>query len=198
MSLLRLSVVPPSVSVRLCPPPLRRPTTTPSALRLRISAAYNPTPYTDRLISAASYTLPLLNGVSYGRFLLSQSPSLSSLFSPLLPLLSLYRSVPYASFLAFFALYLAVARNPSLSRFARFNAMQALMLDVGLVLPQLLIRIVGNPGRPGGIVYKLMVMGHNAVFVFIVMCFIYSFVCSVLGKTPYLPLVADAAGRQMP
>lgn len=73
--------------------------------------------------------------------------------------------------------------------------MQALVLDVLLVLPLLLQRIF-SPGQ-SGLGFKLMVMGHNAVFVFVVLCFVYSLGCSILGRTPYLPFVADAAGRQI-
>lgn len=113
---------------------------------------------------------------------------------PLLPLLSLYHSFPYASFVTFFGLYLGVVRNPSLSRYARFNALQALVLDVLLVVPVLLQRIF-TPGR-SGIGLKFTAWLHSGLFVFVVACFVYGLVSSVLGKTPYLPLVADAAGRQ--
>ncbi|KAB1203406.1 Protein TIC 20-II, chloroplastic [Morella rubra] len=154
--------------------------------------SYNPTPATDRLISAVAYTLPFFNSLQYGRFLFHQYPSLGSLFDPLLPLLSLYRSIPYSSFVAFFALYLGVVRNPRLSRYVRFNAMQAVTLDVLLVLPLLLQRVL-SPGR-AGVGFKIMLWVHNVLFVFSVFCFVYSVVCCVLGKTPYLPFVADAAG----
>ncbi|GMP21779.1 hypothetical protein CsSME_00000067 [Camellia sinensis var. sinensis] len=213
--LLRLSLLPPptspskkpssssaNITARL-PHPLR-PTVPISLPRLTppppptvrsISMSYNPTPATDRLISAVAYFLPFFNGLHYGRFVFAQYPTLGAAFEPILPLLSLYRSVPYASFVAFFALYLGVVRNPSLSRYVRFNAMQAVVLDVLLVIPLLLQRIF-NPGR-AGIGYKIMVMSHNAIFVFIVFCFVYSLVYSILGRTPYLPFVADAAGRQL-
>ncbi|XP_062144203.1 protein TIC 20-II, chloroplastic [Alnus glutinosa] len=157
--------------------------------------SYNPTPATDRLISAVSYTLPFFNSLQYGRFLFLQYPPLGSLFDPLLPLLSLYRSIPYSSFVAFFALYLGVVRNPSFSRYVRFNSMQAVTLDVLLVLPLLLQRVL-SPGR-SGVGFRVMVWGHNVLFVFSVLCFVYSFVSCVLGRTPYLPFVADAAGRQI-
>ncbi|KAK6911748.1 Chloroplast protein import component Tic20 [Dillenia turbinata] len=163
-----------------------------------ISMSHNTVPATDRLISAVSYCLPFFNGLQYGRFLLSQYPTLSLFFEPVLPLLNLYRSIPYASFVAFFALYLGIVRNPNLSRYVRFNSMQALVLDVLLVVPLLAQRILmGSSGRPGGLGFKLMVMGHNALFVFIVFCFLYSLGYCVLGRTPYLPFVADAAGRQL-
>ncbi|CAN1262189.1 Protein TIC 20-II, chloroplastic [Linum perenne] len=154
------------------------------------------TPATDRLISALAYTLPFFNSLQYGRFLFAQFPSVSALLlEPILPLLSLYRSLPYASFVAFFGIYLGVVRNKYFSDYARFNAMQALTLDVLLVLPLLLGRIF-SPGR-SGLGLKLMVWGHNAVFIFTYLCFAYGLVSSVLGKTPFLPFVADAARRQM-
>ncbi|KAI6684349.1 hypothetical protein NL676_030262 [Syzygium grande] len=135
--------LPPSLSLE---PRRQRAPRPPAAAAARMS--YNPTPATDRLISAAAYTLPFFNSLQYGRFLFLKYPSLSFLFDPLLPLLSLYKSVPYASFVAFFALYLGVVRNPSFSHYVRFNAMQAVTLDVLLVLPLLLQRIF-NPGRAG-------------------------------------------------
>ncbi|CAK9145457.1 unnamed protein product [Ilex paraguariensis] len=160
-----------------------------------ISASSTTVPATDRLISAVAYFLPFFNGLQYGRFLFAQYPSLAVPLQPIMPIFSLYRSIPYASFVSFFALYLGVVRNPIFSRYVRFNALQAVVLDVLLVVP-LLIQRIFNPGR-GGLGFKLMVMGHNALFVFVVLCFVYSLVCTILGKTPYLPFVAEAAGRQL-
>ncbi|XP_065876252.1 protein TIC 20-II, chloroplastic [Euphorbia lathyris] len=181
-------------------PPLPLPLKSPSNVRFSHKSAttrmsYNPTPATDRLISAVAYTLPFFNSLQYGRFLFTQYPALGVLFDPIIPLLSLYRSIPYASFVAFFALYLGVVRNPSFNQYVRFNSMQAVTLDVLLVVPLLLTRIF-SPG-PRGLGFKLMVWGHNAVFLFSCFCFVYALVSSILGKTPYLPFVGEAAGRQI-
>lgn len=73
--------------------------------------------------------------------------------------------------------------------------MQAVTLDVLLVVPLLLTRIL-SPGR-GGLGYSLMIWGHNVVFLFSCICFVYGVVSCILGRTPYLPFVADAAGRQV-
>ncbi|MBA0569268.1 hypothetical protein Golob_006709 [Gossypium lobatum] len=163
----------------------KKPTTTITRMSL------NPTPATDRLISVAAYSLPFFNSLQYGRYLFIQYPQLGILFDPILPFLSLYKSIPYASFVAFFALYLGVVRNPSFSHYVRFNSMQAVTLDVLLVVPLLLTRIF-NPGRVG-LGFKVMVWGHTGVFVFSCLCFVYGVVSSILGRTPYLPFVADAA-----
>ncbi|KAL0402688.1 UNVERIFIED_CONTAM: protein -II, chloroplastic [Sesamum latifolium] len=176
-------------------PPARLPQPPPKPITTKTKCSYTPTPATDRLISAAAYFSPLFNGLQYGRFLFTKYPVLATPFEPLLPLLSLYHSVPYASFVTFFGFYLGIVRNPSLSRYARFNALQALVLDVLLVVPVLLQRII-TPGR-SGIALKLTAWAHSGLFVFVVGCFVYGLVASVLGKTPYLPLVAEAAGRQL-
>lgn len=198
--LLRLSLFPQSIkplSTNFKPPNplLHRAPLKPRLPISKISASYTPTPATDRLLSAASYFFPFFNGLQYGRFVLSQYPILAVPLKPILPLLSLYHSIPYASFISFFALYLGVVQNPSFSRYVRFNALQALVLDVLLVVPLLVQRIL-SPGRTG-LGLKLTIWGYNALFVFVVVCFIYGLVFSVLGKTPYLPFVAEAAGRQL-
>ncbi|XP_020219823.1 protein TIC 20-II, chloroplastic [Cajanus cajan] len=146
---------------------------------------------TERLISVAAYGLPLLNSVQHGRYLMAQFPKLGVLLEPILPFLAFYRSIPYSSFVAFFALYLGVVRNPSFPRYVRFNAMQAVTLDVLLVIPLLFHRIFSTGTGP------IMVFSSNAIFVFSVFCFLYAVVSCVLGRTPYLPFVADAASRQI-
>lgn len=163
--------------------------------RMSYNSDPTPTPATDRLISVVSYTLPFFNSLHYGRYLFLQFPNLGLLFDPILPLVSLYRSIPYSSFVAFFALYLGVVRNPSFSRYVRFNSMQAVTLDVLLVLPLLLQRIftLGS----SGLGFRLMVSAHNLLFLFTLVCFLYSVSSCVFGRTPHLPFVADAASRQL-
>ncbi|KAK7394648.1 hypothetical protein VNO78_15182 [Psophocarpus tetragonolobus] len=155
----------------------------------RMSNRSSPGP-TERLISIAAYTLPFFNSIQYGRYLLAQYPKLALLFDPILPFLAFYRSIPYSSFVAFFALYLGIVRNPNLTRYIRFNSMQAITLDVLLVIPLLLHRIF-SPAGP------LLVFSHNAIFIFTLISFLYTLTSCVLGRTPYLPFLADAASRQI-
>ncbi|KAF3786873.1 hypothetical protein EJ110_NYTH24243 [Nymphaea thermarum] len=134
--LLRLSVVPRSPKNLTAKPFfLRRPPFRPQSLP-RLTPRSKPT-----VVTSASL-----------RYAFVQYPVLERVFEALLPVVSAYRSVPFASFVAFFALYLLVVRNPNFSRFIRFNAMQAVVLDFlldVLVLP-LLVQRVFTPGRGGG------------------------------------------------
>ncbi|XP_010930236.1 protein TIC 20-II, chloroplastic-like [Elaeis guineensis] len=207
-SLLRFSPLPPLQTLPKSRPLLPSPTVqiplllkSTAAIRSiprsnTISASYRPAvPASNRLLAALAYSLPFLNSLHYARFLFARFPAAAAAAAPLVPLVTAYRAIPYASFVAFFALYLGVVRNPAFDRFVRFNSMQAVVLDVLLVLPVLVQRVVGVPSR--GLGFRLLVLGYDAIFIFSAACFFYSLANCILGRTPYLPLVAAAADRQL-
>eukprot|EP00246_Nothoceros_aenigmaticus_P001140 TRINITY_DN11504_c0_g2_i1.p1 TRINITY_DN11504_c0_g2~~TRINITY_DN11504_c0_g2_i1.p1 ORF type:complete len:293 (+),score=34.84 TRINITY_DN11504_c0_g2_i1:60-938(+) len=86
----------------------------------------------ERVLSAVSYFLPLLDGIQYGRYFFQQFPVAETLFYPLFPILQAYKSIPYSNLIVFFTLYLGVVRNEKTDRYVKFNAMQAVVLDVPL------------------------------------------------------------------
>ena len=148
----------------------------------------------ERVIAALGYFLPFFDGIQYGRYFFLQFPVAERLIAPLFPLLSAYKGFPFSNFIAFFGLYLAVVRNPNFSRYVRFNTMQAVVLDVLLIFPTLVERTFTPRG---GIGFELLVIFYNTVFLFLVACFLFGIVSCILGKTPRLPLVADAADQQV-
>lgn len=148
----------------------------------------------ERVVAALGYFLPLFDGIQYGRYFFLQFPVAEKLIAPLFPLLAAYKGFPFSNFIAFFGLYLAVVRNPSFSRYVRFNTMQAVVLDVLLIFPTLVERTFTPRG---GIGFELLVIFYNSVFLFLVACFLFGVVSCILGKTPRLPLVADAADQQV-
>jgi uncharacterized membrane protein len=148
----------------------------------------------ERILAALGYVLPFFDGIQYGRYFFLQYPVAESLLRPLYPLLAAYKGFPYSNFIAFFGLYLLVVRNPSISRYVRFNAMQAVVLDVLLILPTLVERTFAPRGGWG---FELLIIFYNTVFLFLVACFLFGVVSCILGKTPRLPIVADAADAQV-
>ena len=78
-----------------------------------------------------------------------------------------------------------MVRNPSFSRFVRFNAMQTVVLDVLLVLP-LIIQRISNPRR--GLGFNILVMSYNAVFLFLVLGFLYARVSSMQRESSHDPM----------
>jgi uncharacterized membrane protein len=151
----------------------------------------------DRLVAAVAYLYPFLDGAHHGRFLLARFPFFSALLGPLAPAARLFHSSPLTPFLLFLTLYFAVVGNQqAFSRFVRFNAMQAVALDVLLIFPDLLAQPFA-PSSASGAGFEIYQSMENTVFLFLLVCLLYGGGACLLGKTPRLPIVADAAERQV-
>lgn len=148
----------------------------------------------DRLISAVCYFYPFFDGVQYGKYVITQFAPIQALVQPLIPAIKVFKGFPLNGFLVFLTLYFVVVRNPNFSRYVRFNTMQAIVLDVLLIFPDLLERSF-NPRD--GLGLDLVMSLDSTVFLFLLVCLIYGSSSCLLGQIPRLPIVAEAAERQV-
>lgn len=148
----------------------------------------------DRLISAICYFYPFFDGIQYGKYVITQFAPIQTLIQPLIPAIKVFKSFPFNGFLVFLTLYFVVVRNSNFSRYVRFNTMQAIVLDVLLIFPDLLERTF-NP--KDGVGLDLMMSFDSTVFLYLLVCLIYGSSSCLLGQVPRLPLVAEAADRQV-
>ncbi|KAM6552596.1 hypothetical protein CsatB_013358 [Cannabis sativa] len=148
----------------------------------------------DRLISAICYFYPFFDGVQYGKYVITQFSPIQTLLQPLIPAIKVFKSFPFNGFLVFLTLYFVVVRNRNFSRYVRFNTMQAIVLDVLLIFPDLLERSF-NP--KDGVGLDLLMSLDSTVFLFLLVCLVYGSSSCILGQLPRLPIVAEAAERQV-
>ncbi|KAK9684167.1 hypothetical protein RND81_10G191000 [Saponaria officinalis] len=149
----------------------------------------------DRLISAICYFYPFFDGIQYGKYVITQFTPFQLIIQPLIPAIRAFKSFPFNGFLVFLTLYFVVVRNPNFSRFVRFNTMQAIVLDVLLIFPDLLERTF-NPKSGFGL--DLLMSLDSTVFLFLLISLIYGSSSCAFGQVPRLPIVAEAAERQVP
>jgi uncharacterized membrane protein len=149
------------------------------------------TTVSDRIFACLPYLLPLIDGLAFGQFLFQQFPVLKLLLIPLAPLRQIY-SLPFASLVIFFALYLGVVRNENISHFIRFNAMQAILLDIVLMLCGLVLPILAKV-QIAFIAETL----YNMVFLGVLAAFFYAIVQSALGRYAEIPPISDAVYMQV-
>lgn len=150
------------------------------------------TTVSDRFLAALPYLLPLT--IAYVRFsgpFLSQFPLLSVFFQPLLPL------APFLSFpfglIIFFALILLVVRNPNISHFIRFNTMQAILIDIALIICGLLLGLLGF-AAPVGLIMETL---YNVLFLGAVAAVVYSVAQTAMGRYAEIPTISDAVHMQV-
>jgi uncharacterized membrane protein len=146
----------------------------------------------DRFFACLPYLLPLVEGLVYGSYLFREFPPLSLILVPLSPVLALFGSIPFAELIIFFGLYFLVIRNENISHFIRFNAMQAILLDLILILCRLILSIVS-----GGLSAFILETISNTIFLGIFAAFVYVVVQSVRGQYAEIPGISDAVYMQV-
>jgi uncharacterized membrane protein len=154
----------------------------------------------DRLFACLPYLLPLLDGLVFGGVLLSKFPFISTLpvigqlLSLLLQVRGIFESLgSIGQLIVFFAVYIFVVRNDKINHFIRFNAMQAILLDIVIFLCSLLLQFLGYVPGIGFAIETLV----NTVFLGVVATVVYSVFQSVFGRYAEIPVVSEAAYMQV-
>ncbi|EFJ44968.1 hypothetical protein VOLCADRAFT_64140 [Volvox carteri f. nagariensis] len=174
----------------------RKPSVIAHARYSPAGGGWSPSPgIVDRVVAALPYILPYFDAVSYGRYLFHIYPAAKAAIQPFLPAMALYHSLPFGSFIAFFGLYIGVVNNPRFSRFVRFNAVQAILLDILLALPRLLETVLTPPASGWGA--QLYIQSQSFIWVFTTMWVAYGVVSSFLGQWARIPFIAEAADQQI-
>ncbi len=151
------------------------------------------TTVSDRIFACLPYLLPLIEGVTFGAFLLNQFPPLQLAFLPILVLGSVYKAIPFGGMIIFFALFLLVVRNEKISHFIRFNTMQAILLDIVIFLFSIILQIL-NPVPGAGFAIETLA---NTLFLGIVAAVIYAVAQSGLGRYAEIPAISEAVYMQV-
>ena len=94
----------------------------------------------NRFFGGLAYLLPIADVYFFGVFVFEQFPIVRELYTPLLPLVAINNG--FGGFILFLGLYIGVAINPRISRFIRFNVIQAILIGILISLCQLLLQYV--------------------------------------------------------
>tara|TARA_B100000941_G_scaffold283239_1_gene252546 strand:- start:107 stop:496 length:390 start_codon:yes stop_codon:yes gene_type:complete len=129
--------------------------------------------------------LPLKASLPFGYYFFSKFSFLNILDFITFPVVIIERSLPLGGLLFFLILYSGVVRNPKVPYYVRFNACQALLLDIALIIMTYFLRIV-----------PLMELG-SIIFVFIIAIFIYSIFQCIYGVEPEIPFISKSVRMQI-
>jgi uncharacterized membrane protein len=152
------------------------------------------TTVTDRIFACLPYLLPLVDGIVFGKYLFFQFPILEQvLLLPLTPLIFLYHVIPFGSLIIFFALFLGVVRNENINHFIRFNTMQAILIDIVMILCSIIMPFVVKVLPSSFIVETLF----NVIFLGLLGTFVYVIVQSAQGRYAEIPTISDAVYMQV-
>jgi hypothetical protein len=136
----------------------------------------------DRILAGLAYLMPILSVMTLSPLVFDILPFLRTLYMLLMPLINIYSS-GMVSFGIFFLLYILVLKKPQVSRFIRFNVLQAILLGIllslaGLVIGNMLTVIIGATVSLIVLKVVLLAVGVAAAW---------GVVCCGLGKYPEVP-----------
>ena len=150
----------------------------------------------DKLLGGLPYLLPLFDAVVVGGALfklIANFPVLAPIGEVLLllisPVMFIYSLVPFGlgSLAVFFALFLLVVRNPNISHFIRFNALQAILIGIVISIGDIILRVISTPGLDliTDTFYNVLLFGGVAAVA-------YSIVQCLMGRYPEIPTISEA------
>ena len=139
----------------------------------------------QRITSVIFYTLPLKASIPFGYYLFYKFSFLKVLLFLTLPVAMIEKSIPFGGLLFFLILFAGVVRNPNVPYFVRYNACQALLLDIALIIVSYLLRILP------------LVQFGSIVFIFTLSIFIFSIFQCIYGVEPEIPLISKSVRMQI-
>jgi len=139
----------------------------------------------QRLSSVFLYTLPLKASIPFGYYLFYKYSFLKILLLLTFPIAIIEKSLPFGSFLLFIILFAGLVRNPNVPYFIRYNACQALLIDIALIIISYLLRI-----------FPIVELG-SIIFIFTLCIFIYSVSQCICGVEPEIPLISKSVRMQI-
>ena len=139
----------------------------------------------QRLTAGFFYTLPLKASFNFGYYFFYKFSFLKILLYLTFPIAIIERSLPFGGFFLFLILFAGVVRNPNVPYFVRYNACQALLLDIGLIIITYLTRIL-----------PLSEIG-SIVFLFTISIFIFSIFQCINGVEPEIPFISKSVRMQI-
>ena len=139
----------------------------------------------QRLSSVFLYTLPLKASIPFGYYLIYKYSFLKIILLLTFPIAIVEESLPFGNILFFIILFAGLVRNPKVPYFIRFNACQALLIDIALIIVSYILRI-----------FPIVELG-SIIFIFTLCIFIYSIVQCIYGVEPEIPLISKSVRMQI-
>ena len=146
-----------------------------------------------RILGVLLYMIPWSDSITFGNHLYIKYPFTQIIQIPAIPIILIERSIPFGSLLLFLAIFLGLVRNNKVSYFLRFNALQSLLINIGIIILSFIFEIIFSPFLNSLIIRTFSSTLLFSLFAVIVYC-VWS--CTQ-GNEPDLPIISEATKMQL-
>ena len=147
----------------------------------------------ERLLGILLYMIPWSDSLIFGNHLYIKYPFIQIIQIPAIPIILIERSIPFGSLLLFLAIFFGLVRNSKVSYFLRFNALQSLLINIGIIIASFIFEIIFSPFANSLIIRTL----SSSLLISIFLMIIYSVWSCTQGNEPNLPGISQAAKMQL-
>ena len=137
--------------------------------------------------------IPWADCLSFGNHLYIKYPFTQIIQIPAIPIILIERSIPFGNLLLFLAIFIGLVRNSKVSYFLRFNALQSLLINIGIIIVSFIFEIIFSPFLNSLIIRTFSSTLLFSLFAVIVYC-VWS--CTQ-GNEPDLPIISEATKMQL-
>ena len=147
----------------------------------------------SRILGVLLYMIPWSDSLTFGNHLYIKYPFIQIIQIPAIPIILIERSIPFGNLLLFLAIFLGLVRNSKVSYFLRFNALQSLLINIGIIIVSFIFEIIFNPFLNSLIIRTFSSTLLISLFSMIIYC-VWS--CTQ-GNEPELPIISEATKIQL-
>ncbi len=146
-----------------------------------------------RLLGVLLYMIPWSDSLAFGNHLYIKYPFIQIIQIPAIPIILIERSIPFGNLLLFLTIFFGLVRNSKVSYFLRFNALQSLLINIGIIIASFIFEIIFSPFANSLIIRTL----SSSLLISIFLMIIYSIWSCTQGNEPNLPGISQAAKMQL-
>ena len=147
----------------------------------------------SRILGVILYMIPWSDSLTFGNHLYIKYPFTQIIQIPAIPIILIERSIPFGNLLLFLAIFFGLVRNSKVSYFLRFNALQSLLINIGIIIASFIFEIIFSPFANSLIIRTL----SSSLLISIFLMIIYSVWSCTKGNEPNLPGISQATKMQL-
>ena len=146
-----------------------------------------------KILGILLYLIPWTDCIIFGNHLYIKYPFTQIIQIPAIPIIIIERSIPFGNLLLFLAIFIGLVRNNKVSYFLRFNALQSLLINIGVIIISFIVDIFFSPFQNTLIIRTFSSTLLISLFSMITFC-VWS--CTQ-GNEPNLPGISEATKMQL-
>ena len=146
-----------------------------------------------RILGVLLYMIPWTDSLTFGSHLYIKYPFIQIIQIPAIPIILIERSIPFGSFLLFLAIFLGLVRNTKVSYFLRFNALQSLIINIGIIIVSFILEIIFSPFA-NSLIFRTI---SSTLLISLFSVIVYCVWSCTQGNEPNLPGISQATKMQL-